>query len=109
MRIASRLECGQVCVNDVISSVGHPALPFGGRRSSGIGRYHGDEGILAFQHPRGVLVDRGRLERDPIWFPYAGKATHGFEVPRGVATSSLGRLVRGFLGLRKAMVRKDRG
>lgn len=109
MRIASRLECGQVCVNDVISSVGHPALPFGGRRSSGIGRYHGDEGILAFQHPRGVLVDRGRLERDPLWFPYAGKATHGFEVLRGVATSSLGRLVRGFLGLRKAMVRKDRG
>lgn len=108
MRLASRMECGQVCVNDVIASVGHPGLPFGGVRSSGIGRYHGDEGILSFQNARGILVDRGKLDQDPLWFPYADKATHGYEVLRGVATRSLTRLVRGFLGLRKAMTRKPR-
>ena len=106
MRLASRMEAGQVSINDVISAVGHPALPFGGVRSSGIGRYHGDEGILSFTHARAILVDRGKLDRDPLWYPYADKVGHGFELMRGVATKSYGKLVKGFLGLRKAMTRK---
>lgn len=106
MRLASRMEAGQVSVNDVISSVGHPALPFGGVRSSGIGRYHGDEGILGFTNTRAILVDRGKDLRDPLWYPYAGKLSHGFELLRGVAGRSVTNLVKGFLGLKKAMTRK---
>lgn len=105
LRLASRLESGQVSINDVIQSVGHPALPFGGVRSSGIGRYHGDEGILAFMNTRGIMVDRGWLNQEPLWFPYAGKVSHGFELLKGIAGSSLGSLVKGFLGLRKKMTR----
>ncbi|MDC0667637.1 aldehyde dehydrogenase family protein [Nannocystis radixulma] len=106
LRLASRLECGQVCINDVIQSVGHPALPFGGVRSSGIGRYHGDEGILAFMNTRGIMVDRGKLNSEPLWYPYAGKVAHGFELLRGITTRSVGSLVKGFLGLRKKMTRQ---
>ncbi|MBK7826401.1 aldehyde dehydrogenase family protein [Nannocystis sp.] len=104
MRIASRLESGQVMINDVFSSVGHPGLPFGGVRSSGLGRYHGDEGLLTFMNPRAILVDRGKADYDPIWYPYTDKLASAFEVFRGVAGKKLGSLVRGFLGLRKASI-----
>jgi len=103
MRLASRLECGQVMINDVLNSAGHPGLPFGGIRSSGIGRYHGDEGILTFMNVRALLVDRGKNDRDPMWFPYGQKLASALEVFTGIAGKKLGKLVKGFLGLRKAM------
>lgn len=72
-RLASRLEAGQVSVNDLVSSVGNPALPFGGFKGSGFGRYHGPEGLLAFTQQRAVSIDRGWLNAEPFWFPYEGK------------------------------------
>jgi acyl-CoA reductase-like NAD-dependent aldehyde dehydrogenase len=109
LRLASRLECGQVMINDVLTSAGHPGLPFGGIRSSGIGRYHGDEGILSFMHTRALLVDKGKLDRDPLWYPYGHKLASAFEVFAGVAGKQLGKLVKGFLGLRKATNAADGG
>lgn len=107
LRLASQLECGQVSINDVVQSVGHPALPFGGVRSSGIGRYHGDAGILGFMHAKGIMVDRGWLDSEPIWYPYAGKVSAGFALLRGLTTRSLGSLVKGFMGLSKSKKRKE--
>ena len=104
LRLASRLECGQVMLNDVFTSVGHPGLPFGGIRSSGIGRYHGDEGLLSFMNTRAILVDRGRADYDPIWYPYKDKLAAAFDVFRGVATRKIGKVVKGFLGLRRASI-----
>jgi len=104
LRIASRLESGQVMINDVFTAVGHPGLPFGGIRSSGIGRYHGDEGLLSFMNARAILVDRGKADYDPIWYPYKDKLASAFDVFRGVATKSIGKVIKGFLGLRKASI-----
>ncbi|MFW5967827.1 MAG: aldehyde dehydrogenase family protein [Persicimonas sp.] len=72
-RLASRLECGQVSVNDVVQSVGNPRLPFGGVKSSGFGRYHGEEGLLTFMNTKAVMVSGDRLDAEPTWFPYRGK------------------------------------
>lgn len=73
IELASRMECGQVTVNDVVLSVGNPVLPFGGVKSSGIGRYHGPEGLLGFTHQKAIMVDRGWGNKEPFWFPYVGK------------------------------------
>lgn len=73
IEIASRLECGQVTVNEIVQSVGNPVLPFGGVKNSGFGRYHGDEGLLSFTHTRAIMADYGRLPSEPFWFPYTGK------------------------------------
>lgn len=73
LELASRLECGQVMVNDLVSIVGNPTLPFGGVKSSGFGRYHGAEGLLTFTHPKAIMVDKGTLDFEPFWFPYRGK------------------------------------
>jgi len=73
LELASRMECGQVMVNDLVASVGNPALPFGGVKNSGFGRYHGAEGLLSFSHQKAIMVDRGRLDFEPFWFPYRDK------------------------------------
>ncbi len=73
IELASRMESGQCSVNDVVQSVGNPVLPFGGVKESGIGRYHGDEGLLSFTHTKAIMVDYGKLNHEPFWFPYEGK------------------------------------
>lgn len=72
-RIASRLVCGGVLVNDVILTVANPNLPFGGTKDSGIGRYQAEIGLRTFCHEKAVMVDRGRRPREVSWFPYRGK------------------------------------
>lgn len=101
LAIASRLECGQVTVNDVFSSVGNPSLPFGGVRSSGIGRYHGEEGLLTFTNTRGIMVDRALFEAEPNWYPYRGKHHGVLELMKGLIRKSPLQLTRGFLRTRK--------
>jgi hypothetical protein len=70
-RIASRLQVGGCAVNDVVKNVGHPGLPFGGVKQSGFGRYHGPEGLRSFTQPVSILVNSGRMPREPNWFPYS--------------------------------------
>ena len=71
--LAQKFEAGQVMVNDVIQVTGNPALPFGGVKHSGIGRYHSEEGLLTFVHTRAVMIDKGWFKNEPYWFPYKGK------------------------------------
>lgn len=99
--IASKMECGQVNVNDVVVSVGNPALPFGGVKNSGFGRYHGPEGLLAFSHQKAIMVDRGYFDTEPFWFPYKNKYEGMREVFHGLVGGSTMKVVRGFLKLRQ--------
>jgi acyl-CoA reductase-like NAD-dependent aldehyde dehydrogenase len=69
-RVASRIEAGSVAVNDVMKNIGNPHLPFGGIKGSGIGVYHGPEGLRAFCRPLAVMVNPSRAPREPNWFPY---------------------------------------
>ncbi|MEJ7845482.1 MAG: aldehyde dehydrogenase family protein [Acidimicrobiales bacterium] len=71
-RLAARLVAGNVCVNDVLVSYAVPALPFGGVKSSGIGRVHGPEGLREMSQVKSVLVDRFGWGREAWWFPVPG-------------------------------------
>ena len=97
--IASRLECGQVMVNDVITSVGHPALPFGGVKNSGFGRYHGPDGLLAFSAPKAIVVDRGFFPAEPFWFPFRGKYGPMKQAFDGLAEGSTTKVLAAFVKL----------
>lgn len=57
-----RISCGGFCVNDVVVHVANPQLPFGGIRSSGMGRYHGEYGFREFSQE--VPVHRSSLRFD---------------------------------------------
>jgi len=100
--IASKLECGQVNVNDVVVSVGNPKLPFGGVKNSGFGRYHGPEGLLTFTNQKAIMVDRGYLRTEPFWFPYKNKYGGMRDLFHGLLGGSLPRVVRGFMRLRRS-------
>lgn len=69
-RVALQLASGNICINDVIVSYANPALPFGGVKESGIGRYRGPEGLQAFTHPVSVIHDPGKRKREINWYPY---------------------------------------
>lgn len=73
LELACRIEAGQVMVNNVNQITGNPALPFGGVKNSGIGRYHGAEGLLTFCHARAVMVDHGLFKNEFNWYPYRRK------------------------------------
>lgn len=67
-RIASALGVGSVMINDVLINYGVPGVPFGGRKGSGFGVVHGDDGIREFARPRGLIEPRVRLGAEPYWF-----------------------------------------
>ena len=54
-RMMRGFSFGGGCVNHIALHLGCPDLPFGGRRSSGIGLYHGRFGFNTFSHFKGIV------------------------------------------------------
>ncbi|MHB8670705.1 MAG: aldehyde dehydrogenase family protein [Acidimicrobiales bacterium] len=81
--LASALQAGNVCINDCLVSYAVPALPFGGVKSSGIGRIHGPDGLRQLSNSKALLSDRFALPREPWWFPLPlGSARAGMALVR---------------------------
>ena len=69
--LASRLEAGAVLVNDATCHVGAVEAPHGGEKESGLGRTHGEFGLLETCRPRYVGSDLLDWIRKPWWFGYS--------------------------------------
>ncbi len=69
-RVARALKCGNVCVNIHMMNEANPYLPFGGVKDSGIGRFKGEDGLLAFCNLKSVLIDKQGKLIEPQWYPY---------------------------------------
>lgn len=54
-KVLKEISSGNVGVNDTISHIANPYIPFGGVGNSGIGGYHGKESFITFSHKKGVL------------------------------------------------------
>lgn len=72
-RVAAQLVTGAVNINDVLVTVANHHLPFGGTKNSGIGRYHGQEGLRIFCHEKAIMFDYGNKKTEIQWYPYQGK------------------------------------
>jgi aldehyde dehydrogenase (NAD+) len=59
--ILSQLSFGGGCINDTISHIVTPRMPFGGVGTSGMGRYHGKYSFETFSHQKAIL-------KKPTWF-----------------------------------------
>jgi acyl-CoA reductase-like NAD-dependent aldehyde dehydrogenase len=70
VRLARGLQAGAVLVNDATTHVGIAEVPHGGEKESGLGRTHGEFGLLETCRPRYVGVDRLDWMRKPWWFGY---------------------------------------
>ncbi len=67
MRAVNELQSGMVWVN--VPLLDNDAVPFGGRKMSGLGRELGIEGLDQFRHTKMVLIDP-EIREQQGWFPY---------------------------------------
>ncbi len=77
-RVASRLEAGSVCVNEVLYTHGIAQTPWGGFKNSGRGRTHGREGLMELVQPQHIHVNRLSHLPDAWWMPYSATAVETF-------------------------------
>ena len=78
-RVARALETGNVSINNVMLTEGNPALPFGGVKNSGIGRYKGAMGLRGFCNIKSILFDSNSKKVEVNWFPYTAKKFRLFD------------------------------
>jgi betaine-aldehyde dehydrogenase len=67
IRCSRELRAGTVWINDPLTD--NDAGPFGGFKTSGLGRELGSEGLEAFQETKHVHIET-RLELKEWWYPY---------------------------------------
>lgn len=63
-QVCSKVRCGGLCINDTITQMLHPGLPFGGVGASGFGRYHGEAGFQEFSVSKPIF--KNRLGANPL-------------------------------------------
>ena len=64
---------GGVSINNVMATEANPALPFGGVKNSGFGRYKGEHGLHAFCNVKSVLIDKDSSKIEANWYPYTAE------------------------------------
>ena len=96
-RVARRVECGAVNVNDVLVNYFATDVPMGGWKESGIGYRHGEPGIKKYCRTESVVITRFGGKREPTWYPYT-KSRRGLIVR--IARAFNARDLRRRLGLR---------
>jgi betaine-aldehyde dehydrogenase len=69
-RVARRVECGAVNVNDVLVNYLSMDVPMGGWKQSGIGYRHGEPGIKKYCRTESVVITRFGGKREATWYPY---------------------------------------
>lgn len=68
--IINNTVSGGVAINETISHIINPNLPFGGIGSSGIGNYHGKYSFNTFSHQRSCLRKTTKLKLNLIYPPF---------------------------------------
>ena len=69
-RVARRVECGAINVNDVLVNYFASDVPMGGWKQSGIGLRHGEPGIKKYCRTESLVITRFGGKREPTWYPY---------------------------------------
>jgi acyl-CoA reductase-like NAD-dependent aldehyde dehydrogenase len=94
IRLAKRLDTGSVCINESSITYGAHEAPFGGRKWSGVGQVHGEDGLRGWCHAQPIIIDRFKQKTEHVWYPYtAAKAATLQKVMRWVWGSPLRRIL----------------
>ena len=67
------ISSGGVCINDVLTHIVPPNLPFGGVGASGMGAYHGEYSFTTFSHQKSILRKSTRVDIPILYPPYTEK------------------------------------
>jgi acyl-CoA reductase-like NAD-dependent aldehyde dehydrogenase len=69
-RVSRALKVGNVSINNVMLTEGNAALPFGGVKDSGFGRFKGRFGFHAFSNIKAVIIDKDSSKIEANWYPF---------------------------------------
>ena len=69
-KVFNGIPFGGGCLNETISHLGNPHLPFGGVGSSGMGSYHGKHSFDAFSRKQSILKKPSWPDPDVRYPPY---------------------------------------
>ncbi|MCL1972064.1 MAG: aldehyde dehydrogenase family protein [Endomicrobia bacterium] len=69
-KISEYITAGSIGINEWIKGVAEPAIPFGGLKNSGYGRYHCDEGVQFFSDKISILKSKSKNTSEINWLPY---------------------------------------
>ncbi len=67
------LPFGGGCINDTVTHVANPYLPFGGVGPSGVNAYHGKASFENFSHPKSIMKRSSKLANNLLFPPYKQK------------------------------------
>ena len=111
IRMTNALQTGNVSINNVMLTEGNPNLSFGGVKSSGIGRFKGEQGLLNMCQLKSVLVDSNSSKIEANWYPYSREKYQLFDrMMMGLFGNGLKSLLRfAFHGLRLEMLSNKLG
>ncbi len=73
-RVIAGTSFGGGCVNDTVTHLTNPYLPFGGVGSSGIGSYHGKDSFDTFSHKKSVMKKSTKFNLSFLYPPYSDKS-----------------------------------
>lgn len=71
--VLGRVSFGGGCINDTITHVASPHLPFGGVGPSGIGGYHGKHSFDVFSHRKSIVKRGTKPDLGIVYPPYGNK------------------------------------
>ncbi|MGG3801420.1 aldehyde dehydrogenase [Metabacillus fastidiosus] len=72
-KVLLEISSGGVCINNTLTHLGNPDLPFGGVGSSGIGAYHGHYSFTTFSHEKSILKASTKLNVRMLFPPFNDK------------------------------------
>jgi aldehyde dehydrogenase (NAD+) len=73
-RVIQSVSYGGGCINDTVTHLTNPNLPFGGVGPSGIGSYHGKDSFETFSHKKSVMKKSTKVNLSFIYPPYSEKS-----------------------------------
>lgn len=72
-KVLTEIPSGGVSINNTITHLANPELPFGGIGHSGMGAYHGHYSFTTFSHERSVLKTSTKFNMALLFPPYDEK------------------------------------
>ena len=78
-KLAERIECGTVAINDACIVAGMSEVPHGGVKHSGSGRSHGMAGLEEVTRTKTTVVDQFASWRQAWWFGYSPDTLDGVD------------------------------
>lgn len=70
-RVIENVSYGGGCINDTMTHLASPFLPFGGVGTAGLGSYHGKKSFETFSHMKSVLKKNTKINMSFIFPPYS--------------------------------------